>query len=83
MQDEGNIFNDPVKSEEKNTFKFNGSCSNHGLSIHTTFNALSVQMQCCVSGTFMAPWIRDPGWVKIQDEQPGSYFREVKNNFLG
>ncbi len=29
----------------------------------------------------------DPGWVKIRirirDEQPGSYFRELRNNFLG
>jgi hypothetical protein len=37
-------------------------------------------------------YIRDPGWVKksgsesgnrILDEQPGSYFRELRNNFLG
>jgi hypothetical protein len=37
------------------------------------------------------PWIRDPGWVKKQDqdpgskiqvENPGSYFREFRNNFL-
>jgi hypothetical protein len=30
----------------------------------------------------------DPGWVKkikirISDEHPGSYFRELRNNFLG
>jgi hypothetical protein len=26
---------------------------------------------------------QDPGWVKIwiRDEQPGSYFRELRNNF--
>ncbi len=31
------------------------------------------------------PWIRDPGWAKIRirDEQPGSYIREIRNNFLG
>ncbi len=29
------------------------------------------------------PWIRDLGWVKIRDEQPGSFFRELRNNFLG
>jgi hypothetical protein len=34
------------------------------------------------------PWLRDPGWVKkikirIQDENPGSYFRELRNNFFG
>jgi hypothetical protein len=41
------------------------------------------------------PWIRDtvsglrdPGWVKkirirIRDEQPGSYFRELGKNFFG
>jgi hypothetical protein len=27
------------------------------------------------------PWIQDPGWLKvwIRDEQPGSYFRELRN----
>jgi hypothetical protein len=36
------------------------------------------------------PRIPDPGWVKksrsgssIGDEHPGSYFRELRNNFLG
>ncbi len=34
------------------------------------------------SGAFFDPWIRDPGWVKknrirVGDEQPGSYFREL------
>jgi hypothetical protein len=30
------------------------------------------------------PWIRDPGWVKnrIRDEQPGSYFRELRKPIL-
>ncbi len=28
-------------------------------------------------------WPRDPGWVKNQDPDPGSYFRELRNNFLG
>jgi hypothetical protein len=29
------------------------------------------------------PWILDPGWVqiRIRDEQPGSYFRELRHNF--
>jgi hypothetical protein len=29
--------------------------------------------------------IRDPRWVKYQDpdEEPGSYFRELRHNFLG
>jgi hypothetical protein len=31
--------------------------------------------------------IRDPGWVKnrirIRDDQPGSYFRELRNQFFG
>jgi hypothetical protein len=39
------------------------------------------------SGAFLTPWIRDPGWVKtrirIRDEQHGSYFQELRNNFLG
>ncbi len=37
-------------------------------------------------GAFLTPWsrIRDPGWVKSQDpEQPGSYFLEFRNHFLG
>jgi hypothetical protein len=40
------------------------------------------------------PWLRDPGWVKsqdpdpgsrilIRDEQPESYFRELRNHFFG
>jgi hypothetical protein len=33
------------------------------------------------------PWICDPEWVKIKirirDEHPGTYFRELRNNFLG
>jgi hypothetical protein len=36
------------------------------------------------------PWIRDPGWIKNQDpdpgsgmNNPGSYFLELKNHFLG
>jgi hypothetical protein len=33
-------------------------------------------------------WIRDPGGIKkiklrIRDEHPGSYFRKIRNNFLG
>jgi hypothetical protein len=32
------------------------------------------------------PWILDPGWGKIKirsrDELPGSYIREIKNNFF-
>ncbi len=41
--------------------------------------------QCCGSGIqcLFDPWIRDPGWVKNKDEHPGSYFRELRNNFLG
>jgi hypothetical protein len=39
--------------------------------------------QCCGSRSgircLFDPWIRDPGWVniRIRDEQPGSYFREL------
>ncbi len=38
------------------------------------------------------PWNRDPGWVEsqhpdpgsgIRDEQPGSYFLELRNHFFG
>jgi hypothetical protein len=45
--------------------------------------------QCSGSGIRCPfdPWIRNPGWVKvriwIRDEQPGSYFRELRNHFLG
>jgi hypothetical protein len=39
------------------------------------------------TGAFFTLWIRDPLWVKIkiwiQDEYPGSYFPELKNNFSG
>jgi hypothetical protein len=46
--------------------------------------------QCCGSGygirCFFYAWIRDPRCVKksgirIRDKQPGSYFRELRNNF--
>jgi hypothetical protein len=39
-------------------------------------------------GTFLTPgaWIRDPGWkkvsIRIRDEQPGSYFLELRNLFF-
>jgi hypothetical protein len=40
--------------------------------------------QCCGSGYWIRclfdPWIQDPGWVK---SQPGSYFSELRNHFLG
>jgi hypothetical protein len=41
------------------------------------------------SGAFLTPGsgIRDPGWVKnrirIRDDQHGSYFRELRNQFFG
>ncbi len=41
------------------------------------------------SGAFLTPGsgFRDPGWVKSQnpdpDEQPGSYFRDLRNPFFG
>jgi hypothetical protein len=37
------------------------------------------------SGAFLTPgWVKnpDPG-IRIRDEQPRSYFRELRNNFLG
>ncbi len=43
------------------------------------------------SGAFFNPWIQDPGWVKSKDpdpgsgiweEQPGSYFLELRNHFF-
>jgi hypothetical protein len=44
---------------------------------------LRIRIRC-----FFDPWIRDPGGIKkiklrIRDEHPGSYFREIRNNFLG
>jgi hypothetical protein len=52
--------------------------------------------QCCGSGSgirsLFDPRIRDPGWVKnqdpdpgswIRDEQPVSYFLELRNYFFG
>jgi hypothetical protein len=38
------------------------------------------------SDAFFDHWIWDPGWVKVEirisDEHPGSYFRELRNSFL-
>jgi hypothetical protein len=37
-------------------------------------------------GCLFDPCIRDPGWekvsIRIRDEQPGSYFLELRNQFL-
>jgi hypothetical protein len=37
-------------------------------------------------GCLFDPWIRDPGWekvnIRIRDEQPGSYFFELRNHFF-
>jgi hypothetical protein len=37
-------------------------------------------------GCIFDPWIRDPGWekvsIRIRDEQPGSYFLELRNHFF-
>jgi hypothetical protein len=46
--------------------------------------------QCCGSGSGIGclfdTWIRDPGWekvsIRIRDEQPGSYFLELRNQFF-
>jgi hypothetical protein len=39
-----------------------------------------------VIGCLFDPWIRDPGWeivsIRIRDEQPGSYFLELRNHFF-
>jgi hypothetical protein len=46
--------------------------------------AIAGKHLCCGSGVFLTPL--NPGWVKksgIRDEQSGSYFRELRNNFLG
>jgi hypothetical protein len=45
--------------------------------------------QCCGSGSGIGclfdPWIRDglKIRIRIRDEEPGSYFRELTNNILG
>ncbi len=43
--------------------------------------------QCCGSGSgircLFDPWIRDGYTYLLRDEQPGLYFRELRNNFLG
>jgi hypothetical protein len=55
------------------------------------FYSLWFPSQCCGSRIrcLFDPWIRNPGWVKkiknrvrIRDEHPRSYFRELRNNFL-
>jgi hypothetical protein len=37
-------------------------------------------------GCLFDPWILDPGWekvsIRIRDEQPGSYFLELRNHFF-
>jgi hypothetical protein len=37
-------------------------------------------------GCLFDPWIQDPGWekvsIRIRDEQPGSYFLELRNHFF-
>jgi hypothetical protein len=46
--------------------------------------------QYCGSGSGIGclfdPWIRDPGWekvsIRIRDEQPGSYFLELRKHFF-
>ncbi len=37
------------------------------------------------SGAFFYHWIRDPGWGKIRigDERPKTFFRELRNSFFG
>jgi hypothetical protein len=32
---------------------------------------------------FFDPWIRGAVKIQIRDKHPGSYFREIRNNFLG
>jgi hypothetical protein len=45
--------------------------------------------QCCGSGAFLTPgsgMVKKSGpgsGIRIRDEQPGSYFRELRNHFLG
>jgi hypothetical protein len=54
-------------------------------------NVKYLYTHCCGSGSgfrcLFDPWIRDPEWVKknrvrIRDDQPGSYFRMLKNRFF-
>jgi hypothetical protein len=46
-----------------------------------------ISFHCCGSGIryLFDPWIRDSGWVKvrIRDEQPVSYFIELRKPFFG
>jgi hypothetical protein len=56
------------------------------------FRKLIANGQCCGSGSGIRdwvpfdPWIRDPGWekvsIRIRDEQPGSYFLELRNHIF-
>ncbi len=51
------------------------------------FISLTCFGQCCGSGSeiqcLFDPWIRGGKKIQIGNEQPGSYFREIRNNFLG
>ncbi len=53
------------------------------LSIQTAdYQSFVSRIRCLID-----PWIWDPGWeseswIRIQDEQPGSYFRELRNQIF-
>jgi hypothetical protein len=62
--------------------------SYHTFLIPSSLTVRYPRKQCCGSGSgircFFDPWIRDPGWlkkIKIRDDHPRSYFRELRNNF--
>jgi hypothetical protein len=56
------------------------------LILSTVSAVLRIRIRDPGLGAFLTPWIRDPGWekvsIRIWDEQPASYFLELKNHFF-
>ncbi len=71
-------------SLERTSYSLIGFCE-----IIWNWRSFSVRLcQCCESGSgirFLTPefGIGNNQGTRIRDEQPGSYFRELRNNFLG
>jgi hypothetical protein len=58
----------------------------HKLGVKTLkWATVRIQIRDPGSSAFLTPWsgIRDGQKVRIRDEQPGSYFRELKKQFFG
>jgi hypothetical protein len=61
-------------------FVLKNTCKQHK-NINKTNTKFDKLKQCCGSGSGIRCFF-DP-WIRIRDEQPGSYFRELKKQFFG